>query len=130
LARGYATQGTPSAPCGRLCHSNGYDAPSDSRQSVCGRLCPLADRARCPHGPTVRGYPPTLSCHESPRLIGPLHRGTAAWKLLSAARTASERTNSSDPAVRANGRPPTLRGLKAFRVWGALRTVAHLVRRA
>ena len=32
LARGYDTHGTPYAPCGRLCRSNGYDYQSDSRQ--------------------------------------------------------------------------------------------------
>ena len=32
LARGYDTHGTPYAPCGRLCRSNGYDSQSDSRQ--------------------------------------------------------------------------------------------------
>ena len=41
LARGYDTHGTPYAPCGRLCRSNGYDYQSDSRQYVCGLPCPL-----------------------------------------------------------------------------------------
>ena len=59
-----------------------------------------------------------------------MQRGTETWKILYAARTASERTNSYDQEVIDNGRPPKLRGLKAFRCLGAIRTVAHLLRRA
>ena len=38
--RGYDPYGTPYAPCGRLCRSNGYDYRANSRQYVCGRPCP------------------------------------------------------------------------------------------
>jgi len=130
LARGYDTTGTPYAPCGRLCRSNGYDYQSDSRQYVCGLQCPLPERERCPHGQKVRGYTHRMSFTAYPRLIGPIQRGTAAWKILYAARTASERTNSYDQEVIDNGRPPKLRGLQAFRFAGAIRAVAHLLRRA
>ena len=130
LARGYDTNGTPYAPCGRLCRSNGYDYQSDSRQYVCGLQCPLPERAQCPHGQKVRGYTHRMSFTEYPRLIGPIQRGTKAWKILYAARTASERTNSYDQEVIDTGRPPKLRGLRAFRFCGAIRTVAHLLRRA
>ena len=71
-----------------------------------------------------------MSFHEHPRLIGPIQRGTEAWQILYAARTASERTNSYDQAVIDNGCPPKFRGLKAFRCSGASRTLAHLLRRA
>jgi hypothetical protein len=130
LARGYDANGTPYAPCGRLCRSNGYDYQADSRQYVCGRPCPLPERERCPHGQKVRGYTHKMSFHDYPRLIGPIQRGTEPWKILYAARTASERTNSYDQEVIDKGRPPKLRGLQAFRFWGAIRTVAHLLRRA
>lgn len=130
VARGYDTHGTPYAPCGRLCRSNGYDYQSESRQYVCGLQCPLPERERCPHGHKVRGYTHRMSFAEYPRLMGPIQRGTEAWKLLYAARTASERTNSYDQEVIDNGRPPKLPGLKAFRFLGAIRTVAHLLRRA
>jgi len=130
LARGYDTNGTPYAPCGRLCHSNGYDYQADSRQYVCGRPCPLPERAQCPHGQKVRGYTHRMSFVEYPRLIGPIQRGSEASNILYAARTASERTNSYDQEVIDNGRPPKLRGLQAFRFAGAIRTVAHLLRRA
>lgn len=129
LGRGYDTNGTPYAPCGRLCRSNGYDYQSDSRQYVCGQPCPVPERERCPHGQKVRGYTHRMSFRDYPRLIGPIQRGTEAWKILYAARTASERTNSYDQEVIDNGRPPKLRGLQAFRFWGAIRTVAHLLRR-
>jgi len=71
-----------------------------------------------------------MSFHAYPRLIGPIQRGTPAWKRLYAARTASERINSYDQEVMSNGRPPKLRGLQAFRFSGAMRTLAQLLRRA
>jgi hypothetical protein len=71
-----------------------------------------------------------MSFQEYLRLIGPIQRGTAEWRLLYAARTASERTTSDDQEVLDHGCPPRLRGLKAFRFAGALRTLAHLLRRA
>ena len=130
LARGYDAHGTPYAPCGRPCRSNGYDYHSDSRQYICGRPCPMPERERCPHGQKVRGYTHRMSFTEYPRLIGPVQRGSATWKILYAARTASERTNSYDQEVIDPGHPPKVRGLKAFRFAGAIRTVAHLLRRA
>jgi hypothetical protein len=130
LARGYDVHGTPYAPCGRLCRSNGYDYQSDSRQYVCGLQCPQEERTRCPHGQKVRGYTHRMSFAEYPRLIGPIQRGTETWKILYAVRTASERTNSYDQEVIDHGRPPKLRGLQALRFLGAIRTVAHLLRRA
>jgi hypothetical protein len=71
-----------------------------------------------------------MSVSEYPRLIGPIQRGTEPWKVLYAARTASERTNSYAQEVIDNGRPPKLRGLKAFRFAGAICILAHLLRRA
>jgi hypothetical protein len=130
LARGYEAHGTPDAPGGRLCRSHGYDDHSDSRHSVCGLPCPVLERERWPHGHQVRGDTPKMSFHDSPRWMGPLQRGTEPWKILSAARTASERTNSADQEGIDNGRPPKLRGLKACRFAGARRTLAHVRRRA
>jgi hypothetical protein len=101
----------------------------NSGQYVCGRPCPLQEREQGPHGRKVRRDTPRMSFTEYPRLIGPIQRGTNAWKTLYAARTARERTNSYAQEVIDNGRPPKLRGLKAFRFLGAIRTVAHLLRR-
>lgn len=92
--------------------------------------CPLPERAQCPHRQKVRGSTPRMAFAEYPRLIGPLQRGSTAWHILYAARTASERTNSYDHEVIDHGRPPKWRGLQAFRCAGAIRTVAHLLRRA
>ena len=47
--RGYDPYGTPYAPCGRLCRSNGYDYQADARQYVCGRPCPPKEQRHCPH---------------------------------------------------------------------------------
>lgn len=130
LRRGYDQHGTPYAPCGRLCRSNGYDYQANSRQYVCGRSCPPTEQQRCPHRYGVRGYSHRMAFRDHPRLIGPIQRGTPAWQRFYGARTASERTNSYDQEVIANGRPPRLRGLKAFRFAGAVRTLAQLLRRA
>jgi hypothetical protein len=69
LHRGDDQNGTPSAPWGRFCHSNGYDYHAQSRQDVCGLQCPPEEQTHCPHRYGVRG-----SCHrmrftDHPRLI-------------------------------------------------------------
>jgi hypothetical protein len=71
-----------------------------------------------------------MTCKDHPRLIGPLQRGTKAWQRRDAARSASERTNSDDQEVIANAHPLRLRGLKALRFAGTIRTLAQLLRRA
>ena len=130
LKRGYDQHGTPYAPCGRLCRSNGYDYQAESRQYVCGRPCPLDEQDQCPHAQKPWGYSHRMAFSAHPRLIGPMQRGTPAWHRLYAIRTASERTNSYAQEVIDNGRPPKLRGLQAFRFSGAIRTLAQLLRRA
>ena len=130
LKRGDDHNGTPYAPCGRPCRSNGYAFSANSRQYVCGLPWPAEEQVQCRHGHNVRGYSHRMSFKDHPRLIGPLQRGTPAWKRLYAARTASERTNSYDQEVIGKGRAPQLRGLQAFRFAGAIRTLAHLLRRA
>lgn len=129
MNRGYDQYGTPYAPCGRLCRSNGYDYQADSRQYVCGLSCPPGEQQHCPHRFGVLGYSHRMSFKDHPRLIGPIQRGTKAWKHLYAARGASERTNSYDQKVIANSNPLRMRGLKAFRFAGAIRTLAQLLRR-
>ena len=141
--RGYDQNGTPYAPCGRLCHSNGYDYQAQSRQYVCGRQCPPEELKRCPHRYGVLGYSHRMTFKDHPRLIGPIQRhlgahfinlaiqrGTPAWQRLYGARSASERINSYDQEVIANAHPLRMRGLKAFRFAGAIRTLAQLLRRA
>ena len=128
--RGYDQNGTPYAPCGRLCRSNGYDDQAQSRQYVCGLSCPPKEQRQCPHRFGVLGYSHRMTFKGHPRLIGPIQRGTPAWQRLYAARSASERTNSYDQEVIANAHPLRMRGLKAFRFAGAIRTLAQLLRRA
>ncbi|HSF30795.1 MAG TPA: hypothetical protein VLK82_10040, partial [Candidatus Tectomicrobia bacterium] len=70
LHRGDDPNGTPYAPCGRLCHSNGYDYEAQSRQYVCGLQCPPEEQQRCPHRFGVRGYCHRMSFKDHPRLIG------------------------------------------------------------
>ena len=71
-----------------------------------------------------------MTFKDHPRLRGPIQRGTPARQRLSAARRASERTNSYDQEVSAKAHPLRMRGLKAFRFAGALRTLAQWLRRA
>jgi hypothetical protein len=130
LHRGSDPYGTPSAPCGRLCRSNGYDYQAQSRQYVCGLQCPPEEQRHCPHRDSVLGSSHRMTFQDHPRLIGPLQRGTPAWQRLYGARSASERTNSYAQEVIANAHPLRMRGLKAFRFAGAIRTLAQLLRRA
>jgi hypothetical protein len=130
LNRGYDQNGTPYAPCGRLCHSNGYDYQAQSRQYVCGFPCPPEERQCCPHRFGVLGYCHRMSFKDHPRLIGPIQRGSQAWHHLYGARSSSERTNSYDQEVIGQAHPLRMRGLKAFRFAGAIRTLAQLLRRA
>jgi len=130
LTRGYDPHGTPYAPCGRLCHSNGYDYEAQSRQYVCGLQCPAHEQKRCPHRYGVLGYCHRMSFKDHPRLIGPIQRGSKAWHDLYKARSSSERTNSYDQEVVGHAHPLRMRGLKAFRFAGAIRTLAQLWRRA
>lgn len=129
-SRGYDVNGTPYAPCGRLCHSNGYDYEAQSRQYVCGLQCPPDEQKRCPHRFGVLGYSQRMHFRDHPRLIGPIQRGSQAWQDLYQARSASERTNSYDQEVVAQAHPLRMRGLKAYRFAGAIRTLAQLLRRA
>jgi hypothetical protein len=129
-SRGYDENGTPYAPCGRLCHSNGYDYEAQSRQYVCGLQCPAEEQKRCPHRFGVLGYSQRMHFKDHPRLIGPIQRGSQAWQDLYQARSASERTNSYDQEIVAQAHPLRMRGLKAFRFAGAMRTLAQLLRRA
>ena len=128
--RGYDQNGTPSAPCGRLCRSNGYDYQAQSRQYICGLACPPSERRHCPYRFGVLGYSHRMSFQDHPRLIGPIQRGPPAWQRIYAARSASERTNSYNQEVIARAHPLRMRGLKAFRFAGAIRTLAQLLRRA
>jgi hypothetical protein len=130
LDRGYDQNGTPYAPCGRLCHSHGYDYKAESRQYVCGLPCPPEEQKHCPHRFGVLGYCHRMRFKDHPRLIGPIQRGSKAWQHLYGARSASERTNSYDQEVVGTAHPLRMRGLKAFRFAGAIRALAQLLRRA
>jgi hypothetical protein len=130
LMRGYDQHGAPYAPCGRLCHSNGYDYHAQSRQYVCGLQCPPEEQQRCPHRHGVLGYCHRMRFRDHPRLIGPIERGSQPWRQLYGMRSASERTNSYDQEVIAKGSAVKMRGLAAFRFAGAIRTLGQLLRRA
>jgi hypothetical protein len=91
---------------------------------------PNSGAKRCPHGYGVRGDSRRMTFTEHPRLIGPMQRGSPAWQRLYRTRPASARTKGYDQDVIGGGGPPRRRGLGAFRVAGALRPLAQLLRRA
>ena len=128
--RGYDQHGTPYAPCGRLCRSNGYDYQAQSRQYVCALQCPAQEQRHCPHRHGVLGYCHRMSFNDHPRLIGPIQRGSQQWHRLYAMRWASERTKSYDQEVIAKGSAVKMRGLAAFSFAGSIRTLGQLLRRA
>jgi len=130
LTRGYDQNGTPYAPCGRLCRSNGYAYQAQSRQYVCGLPCPAEERQPCPHRHGGLGYCHRMSFRDHPRLIGPIRRGSQQWQALYAMRSASERTNGYDQEVIAKGSALKMRGLAAFSFAGSIRTLGQLLRRA
>ena len=74
---------------------------------------------------SVKDAIPTVS----PRLIGPVQRGSDEWQKLYNHRTAAERVNSYDQEVIAGGRRQRFRGLKAFSFSGSVRTLAQLLRK-
>jgi hypothetical protein len=82
LNRGYDQHGTPYAPCGRLCRSNGDDYQAQSRQYVCGLQCPPKEQQHCPHRHGVLGYGHRMTFRDHPRLIGPIRRGSQQWQHL------------------------------------------------
>ena len=130
VERGDDPHGTPSAPWGRRCRSTGYDSQAHARPYVCGRPCLPEEQQACPHASGVRGSRHRMAFKDSPRLIGPIQRGPPTWQRLSAVRTARARTNSSDQDVIATAHPLRMRGLKALRFAGAIRTLAQRLRRA
>lgn len=130
MHRGDDQDGTPSAPCGRLCHSNGYDYQAQSRQYVCGLPCPAQEQKRCLHHYGVLGYCHRMRFEDHPRLIGPMQRASKAWQDFYTSRSSSEHTTSYDQEVVGKAHPLRMRGLKAFRFAGAIRTLAQLLRRA
>jgi hypothetical protein len=128
--RGYNENGVPYAPCGRLCRSNGYDYNAESRQYVCGLVCPAEEKEKCLHGNKSAGYNRRMSFNQYPRLIGPVQRGTKKWKGYYSKRSASERINSYDQEVIEVGCKPKLRGLKAFSFSGAIRSLGQLLKKS
>jgi hypothetical protein len=130
LERGYDQNGVPYAPCGKQCHSNGYNYDNDSRQYVCRKQCEEDERLKCPHGDKTLGFSKKMSFGEFPRLVGPVQRGTPLWQALYNTRSASERVNSYDQEVVAKQKLPKIRGLTAFKFAGAIRTLGQLLARA
>jgi hypothetical protein len=67
-----------------------------------------------------------MAFKDHPRLIGPVQRGTNSLRRAAPVNAPT----SYDQEVIANARPLRMRGLKAFRFAGAIRTLAQLLRRA
>lgn len=97
----FPSLGWPYAPCGALCHPNGYDKEHRRLSFVCAKQClkrsflvtePLPN---CPYLNSSLGYATHRAISEHPRLHCEIPRGTKRWKKIHNLRPASERTNST-----------------------------------
>jgi len=99
--RGYDDKGTPFAPCGALCKSNGYDKKKKRVSFICRKECltsPLAIPNRieaCKYLSTECGYSTHMSIKAHPRLVSEIPRCSDRWKKLRNLRSASERSNGT-----------------------------------
>ena len=101
LMRGYDERGTPFAPCGTLCKSNGYDERKKRVSYVCRKQC-LTSPSFVPHPiPGCKylarecGYSTHMSIRAHPRLVCEIPRSSKRWKKIRNLRSASERTNGT-----------------------------------
>ena len=99
--RGYDKKGTPFAPCGALCKSNGYDEKKKRVSFVCQKQCLTSSLAvpdpieNCRYLENERGYSTHMSIKAHPRLICEIPRCSDRWKKIRNLRSASERSNGT-----------------------------------
>jgi len=99
--RGYDDKGTPFAPCGALCKSNGYDKKKKRVSFICRKECltsPLAVPNRieaCKYLGTECGYSTHMSIKAHPRLVSEIPRDSDRWRKIRNLRSASERSNGT-----------------------------------
>ena len=101
MMRGYDEKGTPFAPCGALCKSNGHDEKKKRLSFVCRKQCLTSSLAvpnpieACKYLSNECGYSTHISIRAYPRLICEIPRCSDRWKKIRNLRSASERSNGT-----------------------------------
>jgi len=134
--RGYNEKGTPFAPCGALCKSNGYDKEKKRVSFICRKQCltsPLAVPSpieACKYLSTECGYSTHMSIKAHPRLISEIPRCSDRWKKIRNLRSASERSNgtckSSDLDILSS---PRIYGLTMASIEATMACITTLLKR-
>jgi hypothetical protein len=134
--RGYDQKGWPYAPCGILCHPNGFDYTAQRASFSCRRQCVNSDHPNitkyaetCKHWISYHGYTRHMSIKDFPRIIGEVLRGTDRYQKIKALRTASERTNSTAKEDLCILNKPKIRGIKSAGVLAQMAVITLLLKR-
>ena len=134
--RGYDQKGWPYAPCGLLCHPNGFDHSSKRASFSCRRQCLHANdpyivsyAETCRHWISYHGYTRHMSIRDFPRLICEILRGTDRYQKIKALRSASERTNSAAKEDLCILNKPKIRGIKHAGVLAQMAVITLLLKR-
>jgi len=134
--RGYDEKGTPFAPCGALCRSNGYDEKKGRVSFICRKQCLTSPLAvpnpidACKYLGTECGYSTHMSIKAHPRLVCEIPRCSDRWKKIRNLRSASERSNgtckSSDLDILES---PRIYGLKMASIEATMACITTLLKR-
>jgi len=134
--RGYDEKGTPFAPCGALCRSNGYDEDKGRVSFICRKQCltsPLAvpdPIKNCRYLENECGYSTHISIKAHSRLVCEIPRCSDRWKKIRNLRSASERSNgtckSSDLDILDS---PRIYGLKMASIEAIMACITTLLKR-
>jgi len=135
-ARGYDEKGTPFAPCGALCKSNGYDDEKKRVSFVCRKQCltspafipsPIED---CKYLSRECGYSTHMSIKAHPRLVCEIPRSSDRWKKIRNLRSASERTNGTTKEADLDIlESPRIYGLAAASIEATMACITTLLKR-
>ena len=134
--RGYDEKGTPFAPCGALCRSNGYDEDKGRVSFICRKQCltsPLTvpdPIKNCRYLENECGYSTHISIKAHSRLVCEIPRCSDRWKKIRNLRSASERSNgtckSSDLDILDS---PRIYGLKMASIEAIMACITTLLKR-
>jgi len=133
--RGYDEKGTPFAPCGALCKSNGYDKEKKRVSFICRKECltsPLAvpsSIGACKYLSTECGYSTHMSIKAHPRLVSEIPRCSDRWKKIRNLRSASERSNGTCKSDLDILESPHLYGLTMASIEATMACITTLLKR-
>jgi hypothetical protein len=134
--RGYDKNGWPFAPCGVLCHPNGFDYKFKRATFSCKRQCVFSNDHKlkeysgfCPYFINYHGFIKHMSVKQYPRLITEIMRGTPRYKKIRDLRPASERLNSTAKEDLGILKKPRVRGCKRAAILAQLTVMTILLKR-